>query len=48
MKIVVKNLKPKDYVAKDLRSSKYRVRVAQSKKQYKRESIFNIMKENYA
>lgn len=47
MKVVIENLKPRDYVAKDLRSPKYRIRVAQSKKKYKRVSTFKLIKEYY-
>lgn len=36
--------KPRDFVAKDLRTPKYRMRVAESKKQYKRITTFEIMR----
>lgn len=36
MKITVKNLKPRNFVAMDLRTPKYRKRVETSKKAYKR------------
>lgn len=39
-----KPAKPRDFVAKDLRTPKYRMRVADSKKQYKRITTFEIMR----
>ena len=36
--------KPRNLVAKDLRTPKYRMRVAESKKQYKRITSFEIMR----
>lgn len=39
-----KPAKPRDFVAKDLRTPKYRMRVAESKKQYKRITTFEIMR----
>ena len=48
MKVVIKNVKPRNFIAKELRSPKYVMRVVKSKKQYKRISNFKIMKEHYA
>jgi hypothetical protein len=39
-----KPVKQRDFVAKDLRTPKYRMRVAESKKQYKRITTFEIMR----
>ena len=45
MKIKLNPLKPRDFVAKDLRTPKYKMRVVASKKSYKRVNEFKIMKE---
>jgi hypothetical protein len=45
MKVVI--VKPRNFVAKDLRTPKYRMKVAKSKKQYKRISTFKYIKEHY-
>lgn len=44
MNINAKSLKPKNLVAKDLRSPKYRMRVVDVKKRYKR---INYLKDVY-
>jgi hypothetical protein len=41
----LKTSKPRNLVAKDLRTPKYRMRVVRSKKQYSRISEFKILKE---
>lgn len=46
MKIKLNPLKPRNFVAKDLRTPKYKLQVVASKKSYKRVSEFKIMKEN--
>jgi hypothetical protein len=46
MKIKLKPLTPRNFVAKDLRTPKYAMRVVVSKKSYKRVNEFKIMKEN--
>jgi hypothetical protein len=40
----LKPAKPRDFVAKDLRTPKYRMRVAVSKRQYKRITTFELMR----
>lgn len=41
----LKPKKPRNLVAKDLRTPKYRMRVVRSKKEYTRISEFKILKE---
>ncbi len=48
MKITVKNLKPRNFVAMDLRTPKYRKRVETSKKAYKRINQREIKEMAYA
>jgi hypothetical protein len=48
MKITVKNLKPRNFVAMDLRTPKYRKRVETSKKAYKRTNQREIKEMAYA
>jgi hypothetical protein len=43
-----KVLKPRDFVAKDLRTSKYRMRVVQSDKVYKRTKLKQEIKKELA
>jgi hypothetical protein len=45
METKLKPKKPRNLVAKDLRTPKYRMRVVRSKKEYARISEFKIMKE---
>lgn len=45
MKIELKPKKPRNYVAQDLRTPKYRMRVVRSKKSYKRSTTFDLKKE---
>ena len=46
MKIRLERKKPRDFVAKDLRTPKYRMRVALSKKkEYKRTTTTELMKQ---
>ncbi len=45
MKNFVKNLKPHNFVAKDLRTSKYRMRVVQSEKIYNRKELKQSLKK---
>jgi hypothetical protein len=48
MKITVKTLKPRNFVAMDLRTPKYRKRVETSKKAYKRINQRDIKEMVYA
>lgn len=48
MKITVKNLKPRNFVAMDLRTPKYRKRVETSKKAYKRITQREVKEMAYA
>lgn len=43
MKIYVKNIKPRDLIAKDLRTPKYHMRIANTKKSYNRQ----VEKQSY-
>lgn len=45
MNTKLKQQKPRNLVAKDLRTPKYRMRVVRSKKEYTRVSEFKILKE---
>jgi len=45
MKILKNKLVPKNYVAKDLRTSKYRMRVVESKVKYDRKSDKTIIQK---
>ena len=46
-KIVVPLNKPKNFVAKDLRSSKYRLRVAKSKKVFDRAAQKSMLRKEF-
>jgi hypothetical protein len=48
MKLKIEILKPRDFIAKDLRTSKYRMRVAVSKKSYNRQSDKQSIKKELA
>ncbi len=47
MKINLKHQKPRNLIAKDLRTPKYRCRVESSKKAYTRLNTQQLMKENH-
>lgn len=46
-KLVVPVSKPRNFVAKDLRSSKYRLRVAQSKKAFNRAAEKSMLRKEF-